>query len=81
MIVDRGINQRKSVNVGGKEIRLFSSGATTYDKKLANEIKDKYKHDPDIGVINKSHVRLQGAHKTHFTVPALPWKKKRNKRT
>ncbi len=74
VIVDRGVNQRKGVTVGGKEVRLFSAGATTYDKVLADEIKDKYKDDPDIGVINKSHVRLQGADKTHHTVPALPWK-------
>jgi len=53
---------------------LFSSGATTYDKVLAGEIKDKYKDDPNVMVINKPHVRLQGADKTHHTVPALPWK-------
>ncbi len=75
MIVNRGRNQRDSVSVGGKRIELYSSGATTYDKTLANEVEDKYKHDPDIGVINKSHVRLQGAHRTHFTVPQMPWKK------
>lgn len=74
MIVDRGVNQRKGVTVGEKEIKFFSAGATTYDKVLADEIKDKYKNDPDIGVIHKSHVRLQGAPKTHHTVPALPWK-------
>ena len=73
VIVDRGVNQRKGVTVSGKEVRLFSAGATTYDKHLADEIRDKYKHDPDIGVIHKSHVRLQGADKTHHTVPALPW--------
>ena len=74
MIVNRGTSPRESVNVGGKKVRLFSSGATTYDKKLANEIKDKYKDDWTVDVINKSHVRQQGADKTHHTVPALPWK-------
>ncbi len=73
MIVDRGVNQRKGVTVGGKEIKFYSAGATTYDKVLADEIADKYKHDIDIAVINKSHVRQQGADKTHHTVPALPW--------
>ncbi len=74
VIVDRGVNQRKGVTVGDKEIKLFSAGATTYDKVLADEIRDKYKNDIDIGVINKSHVRQQGADKTHHTVPRLPWK-------
>ena len=67
----RDINE---VEVGGKKIDLYSSGATTYDPVLAGEVKDKYKDDPSIIVINKSHVRLQGASKTHHTVPALPWK-------
>jgi len=41
---------------------------------FAEEIKDKYKNDPNIMVIEKPHVRLGGIHKTHHTVPVLPWK-------
>jgi hypothetical protein len=64
----------RQVEVGGKKIDLYSSGATTYDPVLAGEIRDKYSNDPAIMVINKPHVREQGANKTHHTVPALPWK-------
>jgi hypothetical protein len=64
----------REVEVGGKKIDLYSSGATTYDPVLAREIKDKYKDDPNIIVINKPHVRPDGYGKTHHTVPALPWK-------
>ncbi len=76
MIVNSGRKQISEVAVGGKRVDLFSSGATTYDAVLAGEIKDKYKDDPNIMVINKPHVRLQGADKTHHTVPELPWKDK-----
>ena len=74
IIANSGRKQVSEVEVGGKKVDLFSSGATTYDPVLAGEIKDKYKGDPNIIVINKPHVRLQGADKTHHTVPALPWK-------
>ena len=74
IIANSGKRDIREVEVGGKKVDLFSSGATTYDSVLAGELKDKYKNDPNIMVINKSHVRLQGADKTHHTVPALPWK-------
>ena len=74
IIANSGRRPISEVEVGGKRIDLFSSGATTYDPVLANEIKDKYKDDPNIMVINKPHVRPQGADKTHHTVPILPWK-------
>ena len=74
IIANSGRKQISEVEVGGKKVNLFSSGATTYDSVLAGEIKDKYRDDPNVMVINKPHVRLQGADKTHHTVPALPWK-------
>ena len=70
IIANAGKRDIREVEVGGKKVKLFESGATTYDSVLAGEIKDKYKNDPNIMVINKSHVRLQGADKTHHTVPA-----------
>ena len=75
IIANSGRRPIKEVEVGGKKIDLFSSGATTYDKTLAAEVKDKYKDDPNIVVINKPHVRPNGARKTHFTVPEGPWSK------
>ena len=76
IIANSGRKRISEVEVGGKRVDLFSSGATTYDSVLAGEIKDKYRDDPNIMVINKPHVRQQGADKTHHTVPELPWKKK-----
>ena len=74
IIANSGKRDIREVEVGGKKIDLFSSGATTYDSVLAGELKDKYKNDPNVIVINKPHVRMQGEDKTHHTVPALPWK-------
>ena len=42
IIANSGKREVRSVSVGGKEVELFMSGATTYDKGLAMEIKDKY---------------------------------------
>lgn len=42
----------------GDDIVLEGSGATIYDEKIANEVKDKYKNDPNIHVIEKNHVKL-----------------------
>ncbi len=75
VIVDRGVNQRRSVNVGGRNVELYSSGATTYDKTLGRELKDKYKDDPGIMVVEKPYVQIKSEHKSFFTVPELPWKK------
>ena len=44
IIANSGRRQIKEVEVGGKRIELFSSGATTYDPVLAGELKDKYKN-------------------------------------
>ena len=80
IIANSGKRQIKEVEVGGKRIELFSSGATTYDPVLANEIKDKYRDDPNIMVINKSHVRPQGSSRTHHTVPDLSHIKKKGEK-
>jgi len=63
------------VNIEGKKVKLGPSGATTYDPVLAGELKDKYRGDPNVMVIEKPYVQLNPIHKTHFTVPPLPWKK------
>jgi hypothetical protein len=42
----------------GDDIVLESSGATIYDEKIANEVRDKYKNDPNITVIEKNHIKL-----------------------
>ena len=74
IIANSGKRKVSEVEVGGKRVKLLSSGATTYDPVLAGELKDKYENDPNVMIINKPHVRMQGADKTHHTVPALPWK-------
>ncbi len=73
IIANSGKRKVTEVNVGGKTVKLGPSGATTYDKVLAGEIKDKYKNDPNVIVIHKSSVTMDGIHQTHHTVPALPW--------
>jgi len=45
---------------------------------LAGEIKDKYKLDPNVMVIQKPYVTLNNEHKTLHIVPALPWKEKQS---
>lgn len=42
----------------GDDIILESSGATIYDESIANEVKDKYRNDPRIAVIEKNHIKL-----------------------
>lgn len=74
MIVNSGKRKVSEVEVGGKNVELYRAGATSYDKVFAEELKDKYKNDPNIMVIEKPHVRLREVHKTHHTVPKLPWK-------
>ena len=73
IIANSGRRKITEVNVGRKTVKLGPAGATTYDKILAGEIKDKYKNDPNVIVINKPHVTMDGIHQTHHTVPALPW--------
>ena len=63
------------MEVGGTDIHLESAGATLYDRTLAMEVKDKYKWDPNVKVIEKPYVSLNDGHRSTFVVPELPWKK------
>lgn len=67
--------RKRDVSIDEKNIELYSSGATTYDKTLGRELKDKYRDDPDVMVIEKEYVQAKSEHKSFFTVPKLPWKK------
>ena len=73
IIANSGKRKVSEVNVGGKSVKLGPSGATTYDRVLAGELKDKYKNDPNVIVIQKPYIQLHHGHKTHHLVPALPW--------
>ena len=73
IIANSGKRRISEVSVGGKTVKLGPSGATTYDKVLAGELKDKYNGDPNVIVIRKSYIQLNDGHKSHHTVPALPW--------
>jgi len=77
IIANSGKRRISEVAVGGKSIKLGPSGATTYDKVLAGELKDKYKYDPNVIVIQKPYIQLNEGHKTHHLVPALPWHKEK----
>jgi hypothetical protein len=72
MILNKS-HKRQSVDVGGRNVDLYSTGATTYDKVLGQELKEKYKDDSDVVVIEKEYVQIKSDHKSFFTVPALPW--------
>ena len=74
IVVNSGQKPVTQVEAGGMDIRLGSTGATVYDRSLAMEIKEKYKQDPNVMVIEKPWVRMSDGRKTHFTVPDLPWK-------
>jgi hypothetical protein len=78
IVVNSGRREVTDVEVGGRHIHLASAGATLYDKSLALEVKAKYKNDPNVSVIEKPYVSLNDGHRTHFTVPLLPWKDKGN---
>jgi len=43
----------------GDDIILGDSGATIYDESIADEVKEKYKNDPRITVIEKDHIKLR----------------------
>jgi hypothetical protein len=75
IIANSGHRAVTDVEVGGRKIHLRSSGATVYDRSLAMEIKDKYRHDPNLMVIEKPYRSLNDGHATHWTVPELPWKR------
>ena len=77
IIVNSGHQKVTDVEVGGKAIHLLSAGATVYDRALAMEVKDKYKWDPNVKVIEKPYLSLSDGRRTHWTVPELPWKKVR----
>ncbi len=72
MILNKS-HKKRSVDVGGKDVELYSTGATTYDKSLGRELKAKYEGDPDVMVIEKEYVQAKSDHKSFFTVPAMPW--------
>jgi hypothetical protein len=77
IVVNSGRKTVTDVSVGGRDIHLASAGATIYDKNLALEIKDKYRMDPNVYVIEKPWERYrerQGDRKTHWSVPELPWR-------
>lgn len=74
MILNKG-HKKQSVDVGGKSVELYSAGATTYDKALGRELKEKYKGNPDVMVIEKEYVQAKSEHKSFFTVPKMPWHK------
>ena len=74
MILNKG-HKRQSVDVGGKNVDLYSTGATVYDPVLGRELKDKYAGSNDVTVIEKEYVQMKGNHKSFFTVPAMPWHK------
>jgi hypothetical protein len=75
LVVNSGREKVTDVEAGGRDVHLASAGATIYDKSLAMEIKDKYRWNPNVMVIEKPWVRMSDGHKTHFTIPALPWRR------
>lgn len=79
LVVNSGKRVVTDVEVGGRQVHLLSAGATVYDKNLAFEIKDKYRNDPNVMVIQKPWVRLNDGHVTHHVVPELPWHKQKRR--
>lgn len=77
IIANSGRQAVTDVEIGGKRIHLRSAGATVYDRALAMEIKDKYRNNPNLMVIEKPYRSLNDGHKHIFTVPELPWHRKR----
>ena len=76
-MVNSGREKVTDVTVGGRDIHLASAGATVYDRGLAMEVKDKYKYDPNVMVIEKPYLSLNDGHKTVFgCLPEMPWKRK-----
>ena len=75
IIVNSGHQKVTDVEVGGTAIHLLSAGATVYDRALAMEVKDKYKWDPNVKVIEKPYLSLNDGHRSSFVVPELPWKR------
>lgn len=78
IIVNSGREKVTDVEVGGRDIHLASSGATVYDRTLAMEVKDKYKDNPNVKVIEKPYLSLSDGHRTVFgCLPEMPWKRRK----
>lgn len=83
IVTNSGARKVDHVEVGGKRIDLHASGATIYDERLAREVKDKYKLDPNVHVMEKDHIQIKqdGSRRFTFSVGNIedkPWRTKRN---
>ncbi|MCB2179450.1 hypothetical protein KQH61_05965 [bacterium] len=59
IVRNSGRKEVSAVEVGDTVVDLGTSGATIYDETLANEIRDKYRLDPNVLVIEKPYVQLK----------------------
>ena len=80
MVIKAKPNSTDGVNMYGQEMKFGKSGAMTVsDKGKAEEINSVLGYDGtgEVMVVPHHGAGRDSIHKTHFTMPEMPWKKEK----